>query len=652
MSIIKKSVFHLFILFSVFISYQCPVNAQIPQAEQMQGVLLDLIEPAEGSTVMSKKPRIRFFIPVDFAYQELIVLLDGIDVTNILNKKGEEFVLRPVGILSSGPHNLQVIVYTNDGNQHMKEAVFNTRHSEMFEEAYSNNGVGVSYRYRVEETDNVTNVPQYQLNTDLNSVTRIKEGNFDSTLNFNMRYLNQDMPIDPPEERFNLANYHFESNYVQNDILFHTEIGDVNIDESSKTVQGLSRRGGVFSTEYNGYSLNAFSVRSDEVFGFYGGTGIGGSINDHIIGGSIGGRFFSDRLSLKAIYAKGGDEGQSYNEFTAETVDSQTEGNVYGFVLCAELFDGLANIEAEYASSDYDPDTSDEFSSDRDKAYRVSISGYYDVFSWGLLYDYTGSDFQVVGSYEDGDLETIQMNGAANFDINSFDVSLTQYTDNVEEDDLFAQNITTDIALNYLFTKFENITISAGYNRSAQETDNEPTPTDRVKMNTDTYSGNICYNFWKMALTLDASHSYQDDKVDVYDTNTRTYTITPALSFDHVRLGPSFSYNKNEDKSKDIDTDTYTVAFSLDGDTFWENIIYNAYGSFDRTSTSDGLLDMRTFDTNFSVDYCIPGRLWVFEQSTVELEGRYHWTNDEIVNDKDHERVIFLKFSTAFTISF
>lgn len=647
-----KALILFFSCISVFISYQCPANAQIPQAEQTQEMLLDLIEPTEGATVMSKKPRIRFFIPGASSYSSLIVMLDGMDVSNILNKNGEEFVLRPVGLLSSGPHNLQVIAYTNDGNQHMKEVAFNTRHTEMFEEAYSNNRVGATYKYRVEETDNATNELQYRLDSNLQSESRIKENNFDASLNFNIRDFRQDAPVEPPEKRFNLANYRIESNYVRNDVRFHTEIGDVNIDESAKTVQGLSRRGGVFSAEYNGYRVSTFTVKSEELLGFTGGTGIGGSTDDHIMGVSVGGRFFSDSLSLKAIYATGGDEGQSYNEFTADTVNTQIDGDVYGFVLCTNLFEGIVNIEAEYAYSDYDPDTSDEFSSDTDKAYRVSVNGYYDVYSWGLLYDYTGPDFQVVGSYEDGDLETIQMNGAANFRTNSFDISLTQYSDNVEENDLYAQHITTDIAFNYLFTKFENFIIGTGYMRSAQETDNEPTPADRVKLNTDTYLGKICYNVWKMNLTLDASHSYQDDKVDVFDTKTRTYTITPALYFNHLQFGPSFSYSESEDESTDIDTDTYTAAFSLMGDTFWENLTYNVYGSFDKTSTSDDLLDTRTFDTNFSVDYCIPGRLWIFEDSTVGLEGRYNWTNDEIIDNKDHARVIFLKFSTTFTISF
>ena len=647
-----RNAFFLLIIYLYFFLSVTAMAQPMPEAEQDQAVTLTLLEPAEGSTVIAKKPQVRFSISGVYSIEGLIVIIDGIDVTSIIVQEGDMFFLKPIEALSAGPHSMQVICNTSDGNQQVKEIAFNTRHSEIFEEAYSQNDIGVSYRYRVEETDNITNELQYRLDSNLSSVSRIKEKNFDATLSFNMRDFRQDIPVEPPEKRFNLANYRIESNYVHNDILFHTEIGDINIDESTKTVQGLSRRGGVFSAEYNGYSVNAFTVKSEEVFGFTGGTGIGGSTDDHIMGVSVGSRFFSDRLSLKAIYATGGKEGQSYNEFTYDTIDTQIDGSVYGFVVCTDLFESMVNIEAEYAYSDYDPDTSDEFSSDKDKAYRISVNGYYDVFSWGLLYDYTGPDFQVVGSYEDNDLETIQMNGAASFEINSFDFSLTQYTDNVEKTDPYAQNITSEITLNYLFTKFENITIGVGYNRSAQETDNEPTPADRVKMNTDTYSGNICYNVWKMDLTIEAGHSYQDDKIDVYDTDTKTYTITPALSFDHIRLEPRFSYSESENESTDVDTDTYTATFDLNGDLFWENISYNVYGSFVRIMTSDDLQDTRTFDSNFSVDYSLPGKLWIFAQSMVGLEGRYIWTNDKIIDEKDHERVIFLKFSTTFTLSF
>ena len=647
----RRNAFFLIIFYFCLFSSVTAMAQPAPEADQDPAVTVTLLEPQEGSTTISKKPLVRFSISGPYSKESLIVIIDGIDFTSILAQDGDRFSFRPIEPLPAGPHSLQVICTTSDGNQQAQEIAFDTRHSEIFEEAYSQNEIGVSYRYRVEETDNMENELQYRLDSNLSSVSRIKEKNFDATLSFNMRDFRQDLPVEPPEKRFNLANYLLESNYVHNDMLFHTELGDVQINESERTVQGLARRGGQFGVEYQEYSFNSFVVKSEELFGFEGGMGIGTSTDDHIIGVSAARRFFSDRLSLKGIYVTGGEQNDSYSEFSE---GSKRKGDVVGIVLCADLFDNLIQIEGEYASAEFDPDTSDEFSAERDKSYGLRVSGYYGNYNWGISYGYFGPDFEVIGNpYGERDQEVITFEGGANYAINSINVSFSQREDNVEEDDLYAQTKMTDIMIDYMFTKFQNFQIGANYQRSMQRSSNEPAPDAKLKTYTDTYSGNISYTVWYMNLSLQATHSYLDDKtINDLDTSNKSYTLTPALTFEHVSLCPSFGYNISEDEFSGVDTDTYTAAFNLYGDTFWDGLRYDVSGTYNWIETNDDTIDDRTFDADFSISYQIPGKVWRFENSTVALEGRYGRRDDRVLHDDDHERVIFLTFSTNLPIIF
>jgi hypothetical protein len=54
--------------------------------------------------------------------------------------------------------------------------------------------------------------------------------------------------------------------------------------------------------------------------------------------------------------------------------------------------------EAEFDISRFDPDTQDEFSSERDKAYRLKVGGAWDKYTYEALYEYMGPDYEVIGN--------------------------------------------------------------------------------------------------------------------------------------------------------------------------------------------------------------------------------------------------------------
>ena len=657
----KKIITFFFYFILTLLSFRNPAHAR-PDAEIAPAghEKIELIMPQPGATVMSKKPMIKFTLPRLAPADSLLVIIDGMDVSNILREKDGVYILNPVEALAAGPHQLQIIITPSEGDEQTQEFHFRTRHTKLLEEAYSKNELAADYRHRVLDTAESPYGPEWQVNSSLSSVSGIKEKYFDSALSFNLRDIRQDEPIEDPEKAFNLADYLFDANFSYKDLQIHTQIGDVNINESTRTIQGLARRGGVFGVDLKEYSLNSFFVKSKDVFGFTGGAGIGGSLDDSIVGVSTGGRLFSDRFNIKAIYATGGEQSESYNEYEE---NPERKGDIYGLVLGADLFQNILHVEGEYAYSELDGDTEDEFSAEKDKAYGASANVSYENYTLGGAYEYYGPYFEVIGNpYGTRDLEIITAQSGAYFDISTIDLNFSQNKDNVEEDELYAQYTTVCYAIDYRFTKFENFQIGAHFDKSVIKSDNEQEFDNPVKTVTDTYSGDICYSVWKLNLTFNGGYSYQDDKVgslsyDTYenidfDTATQTYALSLDASFDHIRFSPCFSFNTVEDKAAEVDTDTYTVTFNIEGNIYWQELRYNTSGTFNRSVSSDELQDFRTFNADFSLSYCSPQRLWLFENTTVGVEGGYDWAYDKVQDEKDDEWTVFMKLSTCLPVLF
>src|SRR3990172_9438877 len=83
--------------------------------------LIQLLEPQEGVEVIAKKPVIKCSITHPFLRENLLVILDGEDITGVLNIHSEGFEYKPIRVLSSGMHSLRVVLYMPDGKEVQKD---------------------------------------------------------------------------------------------------------------------------------------------------------------------------------------------------------------------------------------------------------------------------------------------------------------------------------------------------------------------------------------------------------------------------------------------------------------------------------------------------------------------------------------------------
>ncbi len=130
-------------------SFFSPVYAQSPQtnqpsdkpSDQAGDSRIQLLKPEEGCLNIAKKAMIKCAIKTPFDSTKLLVLLDGTDISGILDITPEGFEHKATGVLASGDHTLNVTITTQDGQELKREFKFSTCHSKQFDEIYSSNEI-------------------------------------------------------------------------------------------------------------------------------------------------------------------------------------------------------------------------------------------------------------------------------------------------------------------------------------------------------------------------------------------------------------------------------------------------------------------------------------------------------------------------------
>jgi len=607
---------------------------------------VNLISPAPGSEIIAKRPDIAFTVDPGHSSDQILVLLNGTDVTGIVNATPDGYAFRPVGMLAAGQHFLQIFLTAPDGSMTETQFAFSTRHSKPFEESYSQNSLGIAYEKTLKEPDDATYQTDYKVAVNLADDTVVKEQQWEMRFNTNLRYLAQDLPINHPLEKgFNLANYLLAGTYSGEQFQAYAELGDVNVNETQNTVN-LARRGGTFAMEYEGIKVKTFMVNAEEVFGFNGGMGLSGDKDDHIMG--ISGEFglFSDKIRLKTIYATGGEKGDSYNIYT---MSQNKKGDVLGFHATSILVENKLNVEGELDFSSYDPDTSDEFSDENDKAYRVGANGYWDMVSYGALYEYIGTDYQVIGNpYLQGDREGFAANFGINHAVHAAAFALSKYNDNVDDDPLYAQTDMFQGQVSYTFSKITNLPLGLIYQHSDLETSKEPEGTPHYKMVTDAVTGTVNYLVDSWNFGFMSGYSKQNDKTaQNFDTEAFNSTLSVSYFTQYIMITPSLSFNRSTFDPTDVDTDTKTFTLDLRGNVWEQRITYELGGTFSRMETSDNTMKQDSYNSNFRIAYILAPQLWGMNYPALGLMGNYYGTEDHVYNSSSDEFTLLFVFSTT-----
>ncbi|OGW28624.1 MAG: hypothetical protein A2X59_03465 [Nitrospirae bacterium GWC2_42_7] len=652
----------LFYLFAVLLN----LNTAVAQEQPMETVSPDqidpikIISPAENSQVIGKKPEIKLEFPGTIDTSTVVVIIDGTDVTEIASVTEKGFEYTPVIALPAGQHTILVLALGKDGIQIQKQFAFISRHSEAFDEAYSNNEVSVIYESAIMKPERAINVPYSKIEGNLISGSKLRNEHWEFSLTSGLRYFDQSLPVygvsSPGQaslsKGLDLLNFLFTGKYTNNDTKFITELGDIQITETQNTVSGLARRGGKVSLEYKNFSLNAFDVRSRQAIGFIGGLGIEGKSKEHISGISGGIKLFDKKLELRTIYASGGEPGNSVG---ITTTSSHSKGNVMGLLLRTDFFENRLITEAEYDYVTYDPDTSDNYKKQSDRTYRLKAGGTLNKYTYEVIYEYYGPNYTVIGNTgTPRDRKGVNILNSLNLGDQAITLMLSKYSDNIGGNPLLLRTNTYIARLDYALNKLPSLPMMVSYEKSIQDSTKEPSNTEPLNIYSDTITGAVTYVYDQISIGFASAYSIQNDRTEANnDTKAVSFSLTPSYNIPGLSLIPAFVWSRSWNSFADVWTDMYTSTLGMNSRFFRDRVSFDINGTYLITKADDNSVNTKNLNANFRLGYNMQNIFSFLKDPVVALRGNYQSIKDKINPDvyKD-ETTLFLVFSTAIPFSF
>jgi len=485
----------------------------------------------------------------------------------------------------------------------------------------------------------------------------VKEGGWDLGFQFNLRYLDQSRPLaEPLSKGINMADYLLELKYAQGGFGFISRLGDIIIEESENTANGLSSRGGMLGVSYEGLSLAVFSVNSYQYYGFYGGLGISDNTDEHIHGASAGLALFDEALKLKVIYITGGEnlaQGGDYDSGDAR------KGEVWGIQLTTDFFEERLRTDFELDFSKYDPETSDDIAAYDDRAWRIGAEGKWGHYFYAARYQYFGTDYAVVGnSGVENNRSGWMITGGAEYDAHTFSAGYTRFRDNVADDRSQAVTYVEEGTLEYSFTGLEYLQASLAYVRSITHSSAEPEDTERI--NTHAHALNLTTallgNPWGLEFTAGYSHQY--DRHDHAGNSIATnFSLAPSFTSEVCTVVPSVSYDLTNQEAEDVDTQTLAVNLDIRGNLdklmgFPSGAFsYGLTASYTQVRASDDSAKNDTISAALELSYLLGENVWPGMKPSIGLRMRYDKTKDYPAESQEEDISVFLVIQTSLPFS-
>jgi hypothetical protein len=611
-----------------------------------------MLSPPENQVTIAKKPllKIEFSLPV--SQDELFVMLDGIDITGVLDLSPGGFEYKPINVLDSGDHTLIISGAAASGEPFNREFIFSTRHYKALEKGYSRNEFTALLETALSKSDSLDALPDTRFEANLLSESMLKEKGWDAAFKATLRYLDQDTPTFPPEEEgLDMIDFLLTAGYTRGSFMASAEAGDTQVDLSENTVSYLIRRGGQLALGSRVVKVGGFSVKSTQTYGTDGGFGIGTDSQDHILGAYGDVNFLENRLSIRGIYSKGGEPGSSFGIVTDE---GPTEGAVAGLLLKSDFFNGKLVSEFEYDRSDFDADITDSLGAEKDKAYRIVFEGSADRYTYGASYKYFGPQYRVAGNQGlERDRKGLALNGGAGFDKHALALTYSRYQDNVEKDVTLSRFSTQTGGIDYSFYGIENLPVNLAYQKEIIDSSEEPPGTDPTDRDIDTFSGAISYAVDVWSLGLQGSYADDDDKtVFNADTTSTTLTFVPQYFSENLMVAPNFSFYRIKDQPTGVSTDSFTTTADIQGRVRDQKLTYGIGGTLDITKASDDSLDQRSVNIYYTLNYLIGKNIWGYLNPALGLRGEYNVVYDRLLNEKTRDYLLMLTITASVPFSF
>ncbi|HQA83647.1 MAG TPA: hypothetical protein PKY80_09720 [Syntrophales bacterium] len=604
--------------------------------------------PGPDEEVIAKTSPIQVVLAGPPAPQTLVVVLDGMDITQLVKTTETGFTYQPVFVLPPGSHTLNISGTDATGNLLQASIPFKTRHTASFEEATVSADMTGIYATTLRKDSSDGTTPYNAVTVEGTVQGKLREGINELSFEGYPVYVEQDKPLQTGsvEKGLDLRSFLIRGEHRGDTFQGKAEFGDVNVGETPFTVQGLLRRGTKLNLGYGNGTLSFFSVRSQAIYGIRRTLGMTHDQDNQIIGGSAGFSLPGIRTEIKATYLTGEDSSDlAYG--ISEIENGLRTGDVSSLRITSQIIPTILAVDFEAAYSRYDFDDADEFDEVSDTAWRVDFSGTVKQYTYDLKYEYIGRDFESI-AVQGGtkDREGIYFMGNAMFPRHSLSVLASAFRDNVDRLSLMPRTINIPLFLDYNYTRFAEIPMGISFQHSILKTSDEPSGFASMETVTDAVTGKIAYIRPKWNTGLTTSYSYIDDRSGLdLDTSAANYTLTFTLAPREewsISIVPNLVQQKNEDTG--VRTDTYTTTVDLRSQPFRDLIYWDLGGSYSVSEATDDSVDTEITGINTRLA-CSLRRFFPADLNpAVALRGNYQRIKDKVADTKTDDLTLFLVF--------
>ncbi len=618
-----------------------PEPAMLPMPD-----VVHVLAPAEGSTVIDRRPEIQ----AEFTGSppvEMLVTLDGTDITPLIERTPSGFRYKPPASLASGPHQILIATRAPDGSESQTTVNFFSRHGETLREATSRNELSYVYDVAAARHGYPGSQPTQRLEGTLRTDSAVKTDNWQVGFSGTVRHLDQNRPIPfPLEKGVDVAGLLLSVGYNRDLASAEARLGDLVIHETGYTVANLARRGGDVTLGYDKLRLHLFNVAGQQHYGLRGNFGLQTGSDRNVAGASLGWKLLDDRVEVKAVTATGGEEGSSYS---VGTIGGAKKGSVVGGQLNTNFFRNLLRSEFEIAHTRFDADRSDGNDAANGKAWRAKLGGFAGTTSYDAQYEYVGSDFTTIGNLTGivRDREGVTGQVASTLGAHAGSIMLSRYEDNVDDDPTRATLVNYQGGVDYSYGGWAAFPVGLSWQKTLQQSEKEPAGVSEVDFGIDTVGGRLGFISGNFRLLASASGSWQEDSTPANNDGTiEVYQLTPSYGWDQTLLSATVQLTRTALESQPRN-DLLTTMVDMRSAWLNNRLTGEMAGTVTvatRTGTTRNML------LNSRLAYLLP-EFWGGVQSSVALRGSYnHWYDRADATMNRDELALFVVLATTVPV--
>ncbi len=576
--------------------------------------------------------------------EEFRVYIDDVDISEIIQRKGDRWQFDNQGDIFSGEVLLKVV--SLDGRL-LASRKLNFVAGGDSGDTSSPGSKELTLRGNASLNlglkDDSGSARSLALSGNLHAETEYRDGAFSSKFSgVNINYQRGSDPL------FNLSSGFLLTNtYKQHSL----QLGDVSLKGAPLVLSSFSRRGMLYKTEAKDSSATFFNVRTSPVDGWEPGV----SFDDRQTYGLSWKKTAGvDKQSSIQLSLLSGKLKQPQTSSVGSTQKQPQSGKTAGVEVVTEL--GGVSISLQMASSQFDGDTSDNLDAPRDEAYEIKLQRNIYGLASSIGFHRYGANYATIANPNfSNDRQGIDLSVGSQLQSLGWSGSFSSTRDNVNNDPSrpVVSSDNSNLSLDFSIENWP--TINAGVNLSRQVSRNEPDHTQRVKNSGRDFILGMSERFDLLSLNWSSSIGRLQDELDATkDSDTRNHSLSLGYQDGPRRINLNLSQNKTiaqAVKTSDL------INLSADIPLFVDDFVLNSQFSYQRNIASDNSQNNTILGGSARVSWLVKD-MWKsarepWKNGSFSLNLTFNQTRDALNpnNNVDDARLLF-EFSLGAPVSF